>query len=278
MQGVPIVASRNTTTKRRRSRRRRGLALALAVGLLAIGAATADAEVSASGNLFITFNGGISPNALPRQRLAPIAVSMAGKVRVLRGAGPPELKNVTIALNRHGHLESRGLPTCRKRELEAVSSAAALAACRDALVGSGRYRARTTYPEQPAVASVGKILAFNSTSHGQPTILAQVYSATPVHTTSVIDFSILHRPGAYGTVLSGAVPAALGRFSYVKRVSLNLHRIYAVRGHKRSYLSAACAAPQGVAKVSFPFVFASMTFADGRTLSSNLTRTCKVRG
>ena len=50
------------------------------------------------------------------------------------------------------------------------------------------------------------------------------------------------------------------------------------RGQRRSYLSATCDAPAGFPGATFPFAHASMTFADGRTLSSTLTRSCKVRG
>jgi hypothetical protein len=43
-------------------------------------------------------------------------------------------------------------------------------------------------------------------------------------------------------------------------------------------MSAPCRAPRGVKEAAFKFAFASMLFDDGRTLSSTLTRTCRVRG
>jgi hypothetical protein len=241
-------------------------------------AAAAQAELSASGNLFITFKGGISPKALPRAKAAPIAVSMAGKVRTLSGEKPPALRNVTIALNRAGVLDTTGLPTCAKGRLEGSSSSQALGSCSDALVGTGRYRARTSYPESPPQPTVGKILAFNARLHGQPAILGQVYSISPVRSTSVIVFEIRHPAGTFGTVLSGSVPRALTKFSYLKRISLRLHRTYSYHGRVHSYLSAPCSAPKGLSRASFPFVKASLSFVDGRTLSATLTRTCRVRG
>lgn len=253
--------------------------LICAVALICVAlAAVAHAELTASGNLFITFKGGISPKALPRAEAAPIAVSMAGKVRTLSGEKPPALRNVTIALNRAGVLDTQGLPTCTKGRLEGSSSAQALASCSDALVGTGRYRARTTYPESPSEATVGKILAFNATLHGRQAILGQVYSVKPVRSTSVIEFAIRHPAGTFGTVLSGRVPSALTKFSYLKRISLRLHRTYRYGGRSHSYLSAPCSAPKGLSKASFPFVKASLSFADGRTLAATLTRTCTVRG
>ncbi len=254
------------------------LALALAVVLLAAGISAAEAELSASGNLFVTFNGGISPKALPRDSRAPIAVWMSGKVRTLSGEKPPALRNISISINQDGRLDSRGLPTCTKRQLEGVTSSGALEACADALVGTGRYRARTAFPEQPTEATVGRILAFNAIVHGQQAILGQVVSFKPVNSTSVIVFNVRHRAGTYGTVLSGAVPGGLSRYSYLKRISLRLHRTYAAAGRLHSYLSAPCGAPRGLSRASFPFVRASLSFADGRTLAATLIRTCTVRG
>jgi len=191
---------------------------------------------------------------------------------------PPPLRNVTIALNRAGVLDTRGLPTCSKGRLEGSTSSQALASCSDALVGRGRYRARTTFPETPPQPTVGTILAFNAKLHGRQAIMGQVHSVTPVNSTSVIVFEIKHPSGTFGTVLSGRVPSALSKYSYLKRISLRLQRTYSYRGKSHSYLSAPCSAPAGLSKASFPFVKASLSFADGRTLSATLTRTCKVRG
>jgi hypothetical protein len=258
--------------------KRRGAPLLFVAALVCVSAAVAQAELSASGNLFITFKGGIAPDALPRDEPAPITVSMAGKVRTLSGEKPPGLRNITIALNRAGVLDTRGLPTCSIGRLEGSPSSQALASCSDALVGRGRYRARTTYPESPPQPTVGTILAFNAKIHGHQAILGQVYSVNPVHSTSVIVFQIRHRSGTFGTVLSGSVPSALTKYSYLKRISLRLHRTYVYRGGSHSYFSAPCGAPAGLRKASFPFVKASLSFADGRTLSATLTRTCRVRG
>jgi hypothetical protein len=163
-----------------KGRVRLGRIAVLASLLFLLGAASiARAEPSASGNLFITFNGGIVPNALPRHDRAPITVWIAGKVRTLAGERPPALRMVTIALNRSGRLETKGLPTCRRGRIEATTSAEALKVCGDALVGSGTYRARSTFPEQARSPTFGKILAFNATTNGHPTILAHVHGTKP---------------------------------------------------------------------------------------------------
>jgi hypothetical protein len=263
----------------RRNGRAKAIALlALTVAMLAGAATVVRAELSASGDLFITFDGGIIPDALPRHERGPITVFMSGTVRTLSGEHPPALSEITIALNRDGRLETRGLPICKRGTLELSSSQEALEDCRQALVGKGKYRARTTFPEQARAPSHGRILAFNGRIGGRSVILAHVYGEDPAPSTNVIVFQIHHTGGTYGTELTGSFPPGLTRWGYLKRISLSLHRTYTYRGQRHSYLSAPCRAPEGLREASFPFVFTSMTFADGRVLSASLTRTCRVRG
>jgi hypothetical protein len=252
--------------------------LVATVALLAASASMVRAELSASGNLFVTFDGGIEPDALPRDERAPVSVWIAGRVRTLSGETPPALREITIGLNRDGRLETKGLPLCRRNEIELATSAEALATCRDALVGTGTYRARTTFPEQAQSPSHGRLLAFNAVVGGRSVILGHVYGSKPAPSTGVIVFGIKRRAGTFGTILTGKMPESLTRWGYLKRISLRLQRVYTYRDQPRSYLSAPCRAPKDLREASFKFAYVSMLFDDGRTLSAKLTRTCRVRG
>ncbi|HYJ20481.1 MAG TPA: hypothetical protein VEW07_00505 [Solirubrobacterales bacterium] len=243
-----------------------------------LGASPAQAELIEHGDLFVKFEGGIAPGALPRHARAPISVSVGGTVKTLSGERPPGLRRIGIAINRGGHLDTRGLPVCRRAQIEPSTTEEALTECRSALVGVGSYVGAVALPEQSAFPARGRILAFNTVIGGQHAILAHVYGGSPIPNTRIIVFHIRERGGTYGTVFTGRLPARLNRYGYVKRISLNLHRNFTYRGHHRSYLSAACAAPPGFPGASFPFARTSMTFADGRKLASTLTRSCKVRG
>jgi hypothetical protein len=257
----------------------RKLLLALFAAAVALTIVTpASAELVEHGDLFVRFQGGLAPTTLPRDAPAPIRVSVRGTVTTLSGERPPALRSISIALNRGGHLDSRGLPRCRMSELVSTGDGQALANCGDALVGRGSYLANTAFPEQLTFPASGRILAFNAVVDGRPAILAHIYGTEPVATTRIVTFRIHHGHGAYGTVLSGSLPPALNRYGYVKRIDLSFFRRFAYRGEMRSYLSAACPAPAGFPGAVFPFARASMGFADGRTLSSTLTRSCRVRG
>jgi hypothetical protein len=260
-----------------RASRGSGIALAAAVAFLATAASPARAELVARGNLFVTFEGGIEPAALPRDVPAPISVSVAGTVRTLTGERPPALRRIVVELNRAGRLDVGGLPVCRAEQIEASSAAAALAVCDDALVGTGAFSAETAFPEQTIFPSRGRILAFNAREDGHPIILAHVFARNPVASTRLIVFHISHPAGPYGTRLDGSLPRSLNPHGYIKHISLHLFRLYRYRGATHSYLSAACAAPPGFGQAIFPFARASMGFGDGRNLHSTLTRSCYVR-
>jgi hypothetical protein len=245
----------------RRGKKRLVAVVLAAVLVFALVAAMASAELTERGDLFVRFEGGISPTALPRTQLAPITVSVAGAVKTLSGERPPALRKIKIELNRSGKLDARGLPVCRYGQLIAVEPSRALA-----------------FPEQATFPSQGHILAFNGIYHGREVILAHVYGTDPVPITRIIVFYIHRSGGTFGTTITGSLPDAVNHYGYVQGLVLRLHRNYTYRGQRRSYLSAACAAPSGFTAATFPFARASMTFADDRTLSSTLTRSCKVSG
>lgn len=252
--------------------------LAAMVAVFAIAASLAHAELTARGDLFVKFSGGIVPDALPRDARAPISVRVTGTVRTLSGERPPALRGISIAINQGGKLDARGLPVCPRRQIEPSSSQEALARCGPALVGGGSYNADVAFPEQSAFPSHGRVLAFNAVVNGKRAILAHVYGANPIPITRIIVFHIQETSGTYGTILTGYLPASTNRWGYLRRISLSLHRNFTYKGQRRSYLSAACSAPAGFPGATFPFAHASMRFADGRTLSSVLTRSCTVRG
>jgi hypothetical protein len=248
------------------------------IAVCVVSAAVAHAELAAKGDLFVKFTGRIVPQVLPRTTRAPISVQLGGTVRTLGDERPPPLREIVIAVNRDGHLDTQGLPICRRAEIETAATAQAMKNCGDALVGRGHFAGDVAFPEQEAFPSRGHLLAFNTVVGGRPAIFAQVYGAKPAPASSIIVFRIKHTAGTYGTVLTGVLPEELNTWANVRSISLNLHREYFYRGRLRSYLSAACKAPSGFDGAVFPFAQGAMVFSDGRTLSTTLTRSCKVRG
>jgi len=255
--------------------RRRFVTLALLLAAVGAFAAAAGAETIQSGDVRVSFRAGFSPKALPRERPAPISVDFEGRISTTDGTHPPALQRLRIELNSAGQVETRGLPRCRTSALQSTSSDLALARCRPALVGKGTFVAQLPVERQLLVG--GRALVFNGTVDGRPGMLIHIYVSDPVRLTLVIPIRISRREGRFGTVLTTTVPKLAGGSASIVALKLKIGRRFRVGGERRSYLSAACAAPAGFPGAVFPFARSSFTFSDGRTMRTVLSRSCQVR-
>ena len=236
-------------------------------------------EIAQQGDLRVKVSGKLSPSALPRRGRAPVSVSLAGRVSEAGGGSPPQLRRLRIEFNRHGRLDTAGLPLCRAAQIQPASTARALAACRGALVGRGSFAADVVLSGQAPYPTKGTLLVFNGRLGGHAALLGQIYAAKPFATSFLIPFAIGHRAkGRWGTVLDANLPRALGNWGHITAIDLKLGRVYSYRGKRRGVLSAGCPAPKGFPGALFPLARMSFGFAGGKTLTSTLTRDCKARG
>lgn len=252
------------------------LALTAIVGVVGLGAAAA-AVIQREG-LRITVLSQILPYKLPRTGTDPIAVFIAGRIGTPSGEVPPQLQRMTVKVNRHGLLQSTGLPTCRLAELQATSTETALSHCSDALIGSGRFWATIVLPDQRPYPTRGRLLVFNGRNSEGRVLYAHIYTRNPFGTSFVITFAIRSiDDGPYGTQLSASLPQALGSWGFVDRIKLTLRRKYGYRGRRLSYFNASCPAPAGATVTAFPLALASFDFSAGRHVALEVTKSCGVK-
>jgi len=257
--------------------RRRAVLLATAVGLLTC-ASLASATVIQQGNLRITVLSQILPYKLPRQGTAPIAVFVAGHLEAPKGGVPAQLQKLTVAVNKHGLLQSKGLPTCRLSQLQPASSERAMRNCGDAVIGSGQFWAHIVLPDQGAYPTHGRLLIFNGKEKGKPVLFTHIFTSNPFFSSFVLDFKIAKvRKGAYGTELSASLPEALGSWGYVDRIKLTLKRKYVYGGKQLSYFNSACPAPGKAKRTSFPLALATFYFDQLKPLAVSVDKTCGVK-
>lgn len=254
------------------------LALITLVATCLLGVTMVAAQPVQQGDLRIGFNASFTPHALPRERMAPVRIALDGTVATTDGSRPPRLRRISIALNRYGRIETRGLPRCPQAALESTSSATALERCRAALVGSGRFGADVDFPNQPLLPVEGKVLAFNSAIGARQAILVHVAASKPIAASVVLVFHIAHtKRGKFGTVVSATIPKIASSLGYVTDVSLSVGRRYAAGGERRSFLSASCAAPSGFPGALFSLARGSFLFENGQRLSATVVSDCVVR-
>jgi hypothetical protein len=254
---------------------RRILALA-AVALLAL-LGVARAEVVSGGNVRVSFRGWISPRTLPRAEPAPIALHVAGTVEPVGGRRPAALESVTVEINRHGVVTTRGLPTCPWGRLRSTTSEQALATCRDALVGTGTFTSHVDIPEQAPFPAAGRILAFNTRLHGHSSLAAHVFGKEPVPTSQVLPISFRRAAhGQFGSRLDVEMPQAGPDWGYVTGFALTLERRYTFHGRRASLLAASCPAPDGIREAPFKAARGTYHLAGGETLTRVLRGSCEV--
>ncbi len=257
---------------------KRRLAISLSILLIVLLSATvAHGELTQSEGLLVSFGGGFTPRALPRDRAAPVTVRINGSIGTENGSRPPQLRQVSFAINRHGKVLFRGLPVCPIGLLQSTTSQAALARCRSALIGRGSFGGYVDFPGRAPFPARGELLVFNSRSAGRPEMLFHLYVSDPVQVTLVLPFKVVKRSvGTFGTVLSATIPKIAGELGYVTDIELEIGRTYRYHGHAQSLLSASCAAPPGFPGAIFNFAKGSFYFANGQHLSTILTRDCRV--
>jgi hypothetical protein len=237
----------------------------------------ASAEVTQEGNLRVSFTGGISPHTLPRTAPAPVKVAFGGEIKTVDGTPPPQLRTISLAINRAGKLDYRGLPVCHYHQIQPASTREASKTCPDSVIGTGTFSAHVVLPEQSPFPSSGEVIAFNGSFHGRHVVFVHVYGTVPLPQSQVIVFEIGKTTGAYRSTLTGELPQVAADWGYVSGLSLTLGRNFTYRGAQRSLLTAACPTPPGFNATTFTFAKASFGFEDGRQLGVTMTRICHAK-
>src|SRR5690348_6817442 len=146
-----------------------GFAVLFAVNL-------AKAEPFGIGNLLVDFHLDSAPTKLPRYEDAPIAFWGTGDFRTKDGTTPPKLQRMTVEIDKFGDLETRGLPTCTRDDLEATTVAQARSKCRGAIVGTGTGSGIVEFPEQDPVPAHTPLTFFNGPIiGGDPSLVVHAY-------------------------------------------------------------------------------------------------------
>ena len=250
------------------------MATVLCLTLVSLAGATTLQE----GGLRITVLSQVQPYKLPRKGTAPIAVFVSGSLKNAEGGIPPQLNQLEVKINRHGLLQSEGLPVCGIGEIQPASTERALEACGDAIIGSGQFWAHIVLPGQDPYPTHGRLLIFNGEQGGKPALFAHIYSQNPFNASFVVAFAIRRvSQGSYGTVLEASFPDALGDWGYVDRIKLTLKRKYRYRGKQLSYFNAGCPAPGNAKRTVFPLAYVTFSFAGRDSMGASVPKTCGVK-
>lgn len=240
------------------------LRVPVVAGLLVLAAAgTAAALVLHASNLVITTDGGFTPTTLPKHGYAPIKLHGFGKIATEDGTPPPVLETVTIWFDKHGEVETRGLPVCTPGKLKATTTSQARKLCPGAIVGKGFGKAVVIFPEQGPIPASSPITLFNAKpKNGNPVILAHAHLTVPGPTTFVVPIEIERvSAGRYGFKTVAKIPKIAGGAGIPLYARLSVGREWKYKGKTLSFANAGC--PDGRLQAKGEFKFKDGTFLQG---------------
>ena len=252
------------------------LAVAAALAAAFAGIATAKKyppTIVKAGNLVLELNGGFTPTALPKNKLAPISLNVSGKISTADGTHPPALKEVVVETDKNGTINAKGLPVCTSGKLQAQDTAHAEKACPTSIVGKGTTDVEVEFAEQKPFIAHSKLLAFNGgVKGGTTTVFIHAYLSSPVSAAVVttVKVSKTHN-GRFGTKSIATIPKIAGGAGSVKDFNLTINRKFTYKGKKQSYLLAKC--PDGHLNAH-----ATSVFSDGTKLVGDFVRACTPKG
>ncbi|MBK5219565.1 MAG: hypothetical protein JJE35_07250 [Thermoleophilia bacterium] len=225
------------------------------------------------GNLCFEANGGFSPKALPKNKLAPIALTASGKIRMSDGSHPPALKEVLVETDKNGAINVKGFPKCTSGKLQSQDTSHAKAICKSAIIGEGKTDVEIAFPESKVVPVKSDLIVFNGGfSGGTTTLYIHAYITVPVPAAIVTTLKIKKiSKGRYGLHTTATVPKIAGGSGSVTSFSLKIDKKFTYKGKKVSVLTAKC--PDGKLQAK-----ATAIFADGTKATAEFVRTCTGKG
>jgi hypothetical protein len=224
------------------------------------------------GKIIVIGDGGFSPTALPKNRDAPINLHGYTKIETTDGTPPSPLKKLVFEFDKHGSVETRGLPVCKKPQLENTDTERARKACGDAIVGKGFATAVVTFPEQKPITASSAITLFNGPpKHGNPTVFAHAYLDVGGPSTFIVPITIqkIH-DGRYGFKTEAEIPRIVNGYGTPIYGRISIGRTWKYRGKTLSYADARCADGRLQAEGRF-------TFEDGTFLQGTIFKPCQVK-
>lgn len=237
-----------------------------------VGAGAAQAIKLRIGNIVIVANGGFTPTTLPKHENAPIKLYGNAKFSTVDGTRPSPLRQIVIEFDKHGAVETRGLPKCTQAKLVATTTATARRNCRGSIVGTGFGTALVELPEQRGIKASSPLTLFNGPKvHGNPSVLGHAHLDYPAPTTYVILIEIEKiSNGRYGFRTVADFPRIANDYGSPLSGHLTIGREWNYKGKRLSYANAHCADGRLQAKAEF-------SFKDGSFVQGTVFRPCKVR-
>ena len=194
------------------------------------------------GDIVFKADGGVTPKALPKKKMAPVNVRVRGQISSAAGGHPAAFREIVIDFDRNGSVDTTGLPVCKGGELEARDTKTAKRVCGKTIVGQGSGDIQVAFPEQRPIPITAPITAFNGgTKRGKTTLFIHTFITVPVPAAVVTTVTIKKvKKGRYGIATVSKIPVIAGGSGSVLSFDIQFGKKYSYKGKKRSYITAKC--------------------------------------
>ena len=248
------------------------LTVAALVAVALACAAAALAVTTQIGNLKVSATAEFEPRRFPLHGTLPATYDSVVRIQTVNGEQPPGLKTLVFEFDRHGRVNTGGMPTCTAAELEGTTPVEARKRCAGALLGTGVGKARVAMPGMPAFTITSPISIFNAPPEGgRPALIAHAYETVPAPQALIVPFTIerVHR-GRYGYRTEVELPPIAGGAGAAVLAEVHFGRTYAHGGRKVGFVEGECSGGRLQ-------VHGELIFADGSFLQSLLTSPCHTQ-
>jgi hypothetical protein len=237
------------------------------LGLFACGAAYAlKTEI---GNTSVSVTADIAPRELPARGGAPVSITSTTRVVTSDGSPPPGLTEIVFVFDKHGFLNTEGLPTCPAAKIAKATPAQARKRCAGAIVGEGTGKAEVRLPGQAPVEISSPLTIFNAApAGGRPGLIAHAYETIPTPKAVVVPFDVERvKRGRYGFKIEIELPPIAEGYGSATLAKATVGETWKQGGKTVGYVNGRCAGGRLQ-------VYGTLSFADGSRFPGTLVSPC----
>ncbi|MFN8163098.1 MAG: hypothetical protein U0R26_04560 [Solirubrobacterales bacterium] len=246
----------------------------VAIGLVGlIACASAFALRAEIGTTVVSATATLLPRKLPAHQNAPVSLSSVTRIGTTDGSPPPGLTSIVFEFDKHGTIETKGVPVCTRAKLAETTPQEARTRCAGALVGEGTGRAEVNLPEQPPLEISSPLSFFNAPPvGGKPSLIAHAYETVPSPKTLLVPIVVEPiKHGRYGFQVKIEMPEIAAGYGAPTLAKATVGRIFKGGGRQVGYVNARC-------KGGRLQVHGSLSFSDGDFFPATLTSPCHSPG
>ncbi len=242
------------------------------IALAGLCAGAAQALKIEIGKTTVSATAEISPRALPAKGNLPVTIGNVTRIGSSEGA-PPTLKVLDFMFDRHGTIDTKGLPVCTPAKLSEATTAQARQRCAGAIVGEGTGRAEVTLPGKAPQRISSPITIFNAPPQGgKPSMIAHAYETVPAPKALLVPFSVERiKHGRYGYRVTIEIPPIAEGHGAATLAEATIGKTWKRGGKTVGFVNAHCSGGRLQ-------VHGKISFVDGSFFPGTLTSPCHVSG